>query len=396
MKIHNKYNKQEYIVYAVTIVLMFIIPSISMLFHGYDIDDSQYLLSDTLRNWKLIGVFVIFLALHDVFLAPLLVYKHKTWQYAVGVILLASAFYSYKYFTRPPDVPNPPAIGMASPPGSQLPPDELAPSLNKPPLAPPLIHRQDIISLVLLLFGFGTNVGVKFYSRSIVARKEMEDLEKENLSQKMDHLRYQIHPHFFMNTLNNIHALVDIDPEKAKESIIDLSKLMRYVLYECNHDYVMAAKEMSFMENYVKLMRIRYNGNLRFDIVTPNDGTTVWLPPLIFISFVENAFKHGVSTTKPSFIAIEGKIYDDDNHESRLLWTCRNSKRSKETRGTKVSEASGVGLSNIRHRLDLMFGDNYTLNISETDEEFFVEMDIPVKTTDPEAIQKESLITENS
>jgi len=149
----------------------------------------------------------------------------------------------------------------------------------------------------------------------------------------------------------------------------------------------MAAKEMGFMENYVKLMRIRYNGNLKFMLTTPDDGTQVWLPPLIFISFVENAFKHGVSTTKPSFIEIKGKIYHGDDQESRLLWTCRNSKRQDNNNGTgKVSEASGVGLSNIRHRLDLMFGKNYTLNITDGEKEFLVEMDIPVKTSDPEAI----------
>lgn len=386
MKIHNRFNKHEYIVYTIIIVLMFIIPPISTLLHGHDLGDTQFLLNDTLKSWKTIGIFVLFLFLHDMFIAPLLVYKHKTWQYIVAAIVLIAAFQLYKFSTRPNDPPESPEISQNIQSRPQLSQDNNNLNNNQFPFAPPLVHRHDIISLILLVFGFGTNIGVKLYARSISARKEMEKLEKENLSQKLEHLRYQIHPHFFMNTLNNIHALVDIDPNKAKETIIDLSKLMRYVLYECNHDYVLAAKEMAFMENYVKLMRIRYNNNLRFDIVTPDDGTTVWLPPLIFISFVENAFKHGVSTTNPSFIAIDGKIYENENHESRLLWTCRNSKRNKGTRGSKVSEANGVGLSNIRHRLDLMFGNNYTINIDETADEFLVEMDIPIKTSDPEAI----------
>ncbi len=382
MKIHNKFNKQEYIIYAIIIVLMFIIPTVSNLFHGHDIDDTQFLWNDTVKNFKSIAIFVLALAVHDVFIAPLLVYKHKVLAYFVGFVILLGVFYGYKCATHPKEPSLPPAVTESrvlppQPPGIK----------NMPPIAPPLTQRHDIITMILLVFGFGTNIGVKFYSRSLSARKEMEDLEKENLTQKMEHLRYQIHPHFFMNTLNNIHALVDIDPEKAKESIIDLSRLMRYVLYECNHDYVMAAKEMGFMENYVKLMRIRYNGNLKFMLTTPDDGTQVWLPPLIFISFVENAFKHGVSTTKPSFIEIKGKIYHGDDQESRLLWTCRNSKRQDNNNGTgKVSEASGVGLSNIRHRLDLMFGKNYTLNITDGEKEFLVEMDIPVKTSDPEAI----------
>ena len=225
MKIHNKFNKQEYIIYAIIIVLMFIIPTVSTLFHGHDIDDTQFLWNDMLKNWESIGLFVIVLALHDVLLAPLLVYRHKTWQYLVGVILLGAAFYSFKYFTRPADNLGPSAISKTFSTRPPLPPGNKLSALDTPPIAPPLIHRHDIISLILLMFGFGTNNGVKFYSRSLVARKEIEELEKENLNQKMEHLRYQIHPHFFMNTLNNIHALVDIDPEKAKESIIDLPNI---------------------------------------------------------------------------------------------------------------------------------------------------------------------------
>ncbi len=388
MESQRRYKKLEYTIYAVLLAVLFLAPTFSTLFHGHDLDDTHFLWNDLLRSWKVLGVFVVAFVIHDVFLAPLLVYKHKTWQYIVGMILLVGVFQLYQCTHRPADaLGGPHKEGSVVQPKLNTPPP--APSHPKlkiaPGLAPPPIQRHDIISFILLVLGLGTNIGVKLYSRSLEARKEIEELETENLTQKLEHLRYQIHPHFFMNTLNNIHALVDIDPEQAKECIIDLSRLMRYVLYESNHEYVMAAKEMNFMENYVKLMRIRYSDNLKFELETPDDGTQVWLPPLIFISFVENAFKHGVSTTKPSLIKITGKIYKDQNDRSRLLWTCLNSKRQENGRN-KVSEANGVGLSNIRHRLDLMFGTDYTLNINDGEQEFLVEMDIPVKTIDPELI----------
>ena len=111
------------------------------------------------------------------------------------------------------------------------------------------------------------------------------------------------------------------------------------------------------------------------------------MPSLVFLSFVENAFKHGVSYKKKSFIDIAAKRYITDKGETRMLWTCRNSNHKEKLRETGVNRASGVGLSNIRHRFDLLFGDNYTLNIIDGDKEFKVEMDIPVYTEDPNVYQ---------
>lgn len=221
-------------------------------------------------------------------------------------------------------------------------------------------------------------------------------MEKENTEQQLEHLKYQLHPHFFMNTLNNIHALVDIDPKKAQECIVDLSKLMRYILYESNHEYVQASREVDFMANYVSLMSLRYNDKLKFTADNPDDGRGIWIPPLIFISFVENAFKHGVSYNKESFIKVGANRYTSDSGEHRLNYFCRNSKQPKSNGSRKnVSEASGVGLANIRSRLDLMFGDNYSLDITDGEDEYIVTMDIPVYTSDPNAQSEEKTDKDN-
>ena len=384
-------------------LLILVGPTLSTLFHGHDIDDFEFLKNDFLRSFKVVIVYVIAFAIHDIFIAPLLVNKHRPWLYILGVFILGATFMFYQYTFRPKDsgprhklekvtpankdTQAPPVEAkMPMPPpnnnieyASQKPADEGTPPLAPPP---PPFRRLDIMTMIFFLFGIGTNIGVKFYFRSLIARREIEILEKENLKQSLDQLRYQLHPHFFMNTLNNIHALVDIDPKKAQECIIDLSKLMRYVLYESNHEFVQASKESEFMKNYVRLTRIRYSDKLKFTVNPPDDGTKVWIPPLIFISFVENAFKHGVSYNKESFIDIGGKIYDGDDGKPRMYWTCHNSKH-KGNGKKKVDEASGIGLSNVRQRLDLMFGKNYTLNITDGDTDFMVEMDIPVFTSDP-------------
>ena len=404
MKSRLQLKRTEYIIYAILFLIIMLGPTLSTLFHGHELDDIEFLTSDLLRTFKIAIVYIIAFVIHDLFIAPLLVYKHKTWQYFLGVLVLGAAFMMFQVYNRPSE-PGPPKFkseqaahrgapmpgandGNHAPAQPQFaPPKPVANGKRGPMTPPPPFRRHDIFSLIMFLFGVGTNIGIKYYFRSIEARKEIQDLEKENLKQSLIQLRYQLHPHFFMNTLNNIHALVDIDPEKAQACIIDLSRLMRYVLYESNHDFVQASREVEFMENYVRLSRIRYTDKLKFNVNLPDDGTKVWLPPLIFISFVENAFKHGVCHNKESYIKIDGKIYDGDDGTTRLLWTCVNSKRTSngDQGSKKVNEASGIGLTNVHQRLDLMFGDNYTLDINDGTSEFQVKMDIPVYTSDPNA-----------
>ena len=400
MRSQSQLRRIEYLVYGILVLLILLGPTVSTLFHGHDLGDTKFLLNDLLHTFRVIVVYIIAFAIHDLFIAPLLVNKHKPWHYILGVVVLGAVFMTYQFKFRPQE-PNPPSIEEMQPSDivSKMSPEglndletqnqtEFAAQNNSnedvTPLTPPPFRRHDILAVIFFLLSIGTNIGVKFYFRSLIARRELEILEREHLKQQLENLKYQIHPHFFMNTLNNIHALVDIDPEKAQESIIDLSKLMRYILYESNHEYVQAAREVDFMANYVSLMSLRYNDKLKFIANNPDDGRGIWIPPLIFISFVENAFKHGVSYNKESFIEVGANRYTSDSGEQRLSYYCRNSKQPKKNgNGKKVNEASGVGLSNIRSRLDLMFGDNYTLDITDGEEEFIVNMDIPVFTSDP-------------
>ena len=402
MKSQSQFKLIEHFIYGIFLLIILLGPTISTLFHGHSIDETEFLLNDIKHTFKLIVGYLIVCAIHDIFIAPLLVYKHKNWQYCLGVLILGVAFMTYNCSRRPiePKVPisenikpandfpnTSPGLKNFEPTNKAAPHAQRPMNQDIPTPTPPPFSRGDILSVIIFLFSIGTNIGVKLHFSSVVAKREMEELEKENLKQNLKYLKYQLHPHFFMNTLNNIHALVDINPEKAQECIVDLSKLMRYILYDSNHEYVQASREVKFMENYVRLMKLRYNDKLKFTTYNTDDGKGIWIPPLVFISFVENAFKHGVSYNTESFIEVRAQNYTSSSGELRLNYSCRNSKPPKSNNSTKtVSEDSGVGLANIKRRLDLMFGDNYSLNITNGDSEFIVNMDIPVHSCDPNSL----------
>ena len=199
----------------------------------------------------------------------------------------------------------------------------------------------------------------------------MKALESENLQQQLEYLKYQVSPHFFMNTLNNIHALVDIDPEEAKHTIEVLSQLMRYLLYEGDKSLVPLQREVDFIGHYVDLMRIRYANDVQIDVDLPRQLPKVMISPLLLITFVENAFKHGVSYEHPSFIEVKVEPSDDGG----VCFSCRNSMKS-----TVDDKPGGVGLRNATKRLRLLYGDTCRLSIQSDAAEYCVRLQLPPYT----------------
>jgi len=254
--------------------------------------------------------------------------------------------------------------GKAAPPPK---PTKRQPNGHKP--EPPIFTGQhDLLAIVMMLSMIGINIYMKFYFRFADERKRLKDIEKENLEHQLEYLKYQINPHFFMNTLNNIHALVDIDPERAKTTILELSKLMRFVLYEGAKPKVPLQKEIAFVNNYIQLMRIRYADNVRITMSVEEPIPDREVAPLLTMAFVENAFKHGISYKKDSFVSIH--ISFDDGH---VFFTCQNSVNDAPN-----DEHGGVGLENVRRRLKLIYGSRHTLRITEDNNTYNVELTIPI------------------
>lgn len=226
-------------------------------------------------------------------------------------------------------------------------------------------------NVLLGVFMAGANSMIKLYYRALEIDQRMDKLEKQNIENEMQYLKYQINPHFLMNTLNNIHAMIDIDTELAKQSVIDLSRMLRHVLYDSSGSSTTLDKEVEFLHNYIELMRIRYTDDVEITINTPDINTCrkVSMPPLLLIVLVENAFKHGISYRKHSYININIAV-----DKGTLTCVVANSRHA-----TKTTEHSGIGLNNITKRLDLIFGNKYTLTTdASSDDKYIVELVIPL------------------
>ena len=376
-KYWQKQSLQENLIYLAVWILLFLAPLLSLYVRTMN---DMYLLFDwteVFLVWRRLLLFLLLFLVHNFLLAPLLIHRNKRIAYFSIVAVVIAAFTVYQCSTRP-DMAKP--MGHRPPPHMEMsdhprPPQQ--PGLSKtdePPARqprhmspPPIIGEHDILAIVILILMFGANLGIKGWFRSRDDRKRLTELERENLSQQLEYLRYQINPHFFMNTLNNIHALVDIDPAKAQETIVELSKMMRYVLYEGDKQGVPLSQEFDFIRHYVSLMQLRYTDKVHITLDLPQETSDRQIPPLILINFIENAFKHGISYQHESCIEIKAEVKVD-----KLQFVCRNSKSEKSN-----EEKGGVGLENVRKRLDLLYDNNYTLHIDDMADIYSVSLVVP-------------------
>lgn len=333
---------------------------------------------DEISSWQdflgpletIVPLFFIFL-INRFILVPKLLLKKKSFLYLLSVAGVISAFTLGLLFIAPILEKNEATQetsqqwqGPPPPPHERTRGDAPRPlRTNKRPIPP----FANLLIFSVLFVGFDTGLKVSFQ----LAKTEHEKakLEKENVANQLDALRNQVSPHFFMNTLNNIHALIDFDSEQAKSSVIQLSKLMRYLLSETQNGRASIQDEFEFLSSYIDLMKLRCSDKVKITVDFDVLETKIQIPSLLFISVVENAFKYGISYSTPSFISIFAKTKDDF-----LIFETKNSiAKNVEKNGT------GVGLANLRKQLDLLFGKNYTFNISENESEFFVQLQIPLK-----------------
>jgi len=235
------------------------------------------------------------------------------------------------------------------------------------PLKPWFVNLSEIFMISVLVVGF--NATIKLSIKGQAEEQKNKELEKEKLQTELAFLRNQVSPHFLMNTLNNIHALVDLNPEDAKESIVKLSRLMRYLLYDSENGKTKLVKEIEFIKSYVDLMKLRLVSNVDIQLSFPDEIPDVEIPPLLFISLVENAFKHGISYQAESYILIFLQI-----HEKHLFFRIKNSLHKK----TKPREQGGIGLANLKKRMELIYGTDFSLSVSETENSFETNIKIPL------------------
>ena len=345
MKIFRNWRLGENMLYTLVWIAIFLIPFMNaQLMSESFVDFNKVIIS-----WGKIAPYFVIFIVNTTLLAPRLLLRNRYWLYSI--LLLAMLFIifgtieisEYKYWQENVNLRDKASFTD-------------------------LEWYWNVIIGVLMA---GANSMIKLYYRTLETEQRMTALEKQSIENEMQYLKYQINPHFLMNTLNNIHAMIDFDTELAKHSVMELSRMLRHVLYDSSGSHTTLDKEVEFLHNYIELMRIRYIDDVKITINTPDLNTCrkASIPPLLIIVLVENAFKHGISYNKRSYIDINIAVDKDT-----LSCVVSNSRHSSHT-----TEHSGIGINNMTKRLDLLFGDNYTLSTDDSsDDQYIVELVIPI------------------
>ncbi|MDE6511241.1 MAG: histidine kinase [Muribaculaceae bacterium] len=357
MTLTNKNRRTENVVYM---VLWLIATGLYLL----DTMQIRYRSSEPLFDLKVlinladtIAPFAVLFLVNNYLLIPKLFVRNRWGAYFTATTLIIALMVAYQYYEFVALFETHHAGRPAGP----------------SPHAPPLVPLPVLLEFVYSLLVVGVNLAVAMTFRYFEDRLETERLMKANAENQLAYLKAQINPHFYMNMLNNIHGMIEIDPERAQTMVIDMSSLMRYMLYDSSKPQIRLSDEIAFLNNYLNLMRQRYpesKVSIARSFPSAEQSGTVQLPPLLFLVFIENAFKHGISYKAASWVDVEIEIKD-----GRVEFLCVNS-RHPETKS--INERSGIGLRNIRQRLQLLYGDTAALDIAETPTEYRVRLTLPL------------------
>ncbi|HEX2974576.1 MAG TPA: histidine kinase [Bacteroidales bacterium] len=373
----------EYVIYIFLWLIFLIIPVITNNYSsGNDFIRIRY-------DWLRMLPFLIVFLLNSLILLPWILFRGKTRTYLFVLILVVSAISMLFQVIGPILYRNDPKLieqrilrdpqygrqdMMPGAPG-QMPvnsgifdtPANVTGKGEMIPGNPPSIIFLNTFLISLLIAGFNTSIAVT--NKWVEEEQARKEIEKEHIRSELAFLQNQVSPHFFMNTLNNIHALIEADAALAQDAVLRLSELMRYLLYESERGDTTLRKEAVFLQSYVNLMKLRVDDRVRINLDLQSVFENVSLPPLLFISFIENSFKHGISYREASHLSFSLK-----GDKEKIEFTAVNTIPSVQNPAKK---AGGIGLENIRKRLDLLYGKEYNLEINKTDNEFRVRLVLP-------------------
>jgi hypothetical protein len=344
----------ETLVYILVWALVFSVPY----FNERDLEHINWELVK--GNWiHLFGYLILFLV-NVYVLVPQLLLKKKYLYYFVGIFVIIGL-----------------VVGISIIIQSSIPPQG-APEGFRPDFRPdmpmqgqksPFMAFIDNFIICILIIGAGTTT--KLLSKWLSEEKLRKDIEKEQLKTNLALLRHQVSPHFFMNTLNNIHSLIEMDTAKAQDAVERLSTLMRYLLYDSAQNTIELKKEIEFIHSFISLMQLRHSDEVEVTTVIPEQIPDAKIPPMLFISLIENAFKHGVSYPLKSYIHFELQF-----DASLLTCIVKNSKH--KIAANSQGEYSGIGLDNIKESLKILYEGDFHLDIIDKENEFEVNLRIPL------------------
>lgn len=320
-----------------------------------------------LENTVVFGFQVALIGLLIFYIAKQFLFKRKYILFTIISIILisVSAFTSSSIFSGPKS--HMPFRRFETPNDNRKPPIRRNRPVNPPKrVNPPSIFMVHFSSLMIAY------LIATFLETFLFAQRKEEEMiisKNENLQTELKLLKSQINPHFLFNSLNNIYALSVIDSDKTQQSISYLSEMLRYVLYECDRPFVTIKKELAYIENYIQLFSLKsskpYNINTEFEVSDPS----ILIAPMLFIPFIENAFKHS-NIEKPESSFMDIYLYSSTEV---VVFKVENSIPKDTMIKDKIG---GIGLENVKKRLDILYAEKHTLHIDNKDQIFKVELRI--------------------
>jgi LytS/YehU family sensor histidine kinase len=223
---------------------------------------------------------------------------------------------------------------------------------------------------------------VKVVKHWYTQQQENQELEKEKMISELRYLKSQVHPHFFFNTLNNLYGLTLSKSDTAPEVVLRLSDLMSYMLYDTNTQWVPLEKEINYIRNYIALEKLRFGKRFNVSFQVQGDTSSIVIAPLLLLPFIENSFKHSINKEiEGAWIAIDLTI-----KEAALAFTVENSMIKEPMNGEESESAGGLGLQNVKRRLELLYKERYTLKIFEEESEYLVVLKLDLHATQKQVV----------
>ncbi len=339
----QRIQKKDWLIFAIQAAVwasILLLPSLTTYVSTQDIPTSKNLF---VMLWNMLRSPFLLYFINFYVLAPWLLYKKRNWLFVlVNIVLFLALNYRFFYMRRyMPQMPREAWSGF---------------------------FAGLVVFVLLNVVTITAAVGIRHYLRNRKMKQQLKDERAKNTEAELAWLKNQINPHFLFNTLNNISSLTQIDADAAQDAIAQLSDLLRYAMYETNKQMVPLSGEIEFMRNYIGLMQLRCNEKTVVNTQFSIENAQQEVAPLLFISLVENAFKHGVSSSRPSSIDISLS-----EHDGVLSFVCDNTNYPKSD---EDRSGSGIGLENTRRRLQLIYGERYTWEQSLENDIYHIKINI--------------------
>ena len=210
-------------------------------------------------------------------------------------------------------------------------------------------------------------MAIRYAQRNFSLEIAQKEAQAHKLQADLTQLRYQLQPHFFFNALNNIYSLIEFDPQKAQQSVHSLSKLMRHFMQNSDQKQISLAEEVDFLQQYISLMQLRLTDKTTVQVDFPKQVPQLTIAPLLFISLVENAFKHGVSATSTTTLSFSLRVEGDT-----IIFRSENTKIPTQ----ESLYSSGIGIDNLKKRLTLLYPERHQYTIEEKEGKYIAQLTI--------------------